>query len=262
MWLDYLKFFSIGILDGIIAGLLGIGGGVVIIPILLYIAGVDAKSATAMSAIQVFFASSFGTVFNWLQKTINFRYALIFGLSSAVSYFLGSFFTHKIPDTVIKIIYLASVVLAMLIFFIRKNNNRSAEEYAQISKKIPERKDYFKIVPFALFAGFFFGVLGIGGGILYVPLLMLLFEFPIKIAIGTSLMVVLCNTVPGIVGKLLTIKIDIFITVTLSVGAIAGSKIGTYLNKRLKDIAIKIIFIILLVIIIARVSVDLYSSFK
>lgn len=90
--MEYLKFFGIGVLDGIIAGLLGIGGGVLIIPILLYIANVEIKISTAVSAVQVFFASSFGTLFNYFQKTINIRYALIFGISSRITYFFWFIF--------------------------------------------------------------------------------------------------------------------------------------------------------------------------
>ena len=63
MFLEYLKFFGIGIFTGTITTLLGIGGGVIILPILLYIINVEVKVATAISAVQVFFASSFGTLF-------------------------------------------------------------------------------------------------------------------------------------------------------------------------------------------------------
>ncbi len=258
MLLEYLKFFSIGILDGVIAGLLGIGGGVIIIPILLYIAGVDVKTATAMSSVQVFFASSFGTLFNWFQKTINFRYALIFGLQSGIAYFLGSYFTNLIPDISIKVIYLCSITVGIvLFFFIKRKNNNKYIDLTLISKKIPNKKDYFIITSIALVTGFSFGILGVGGGFLYVPLLVLLFKFPLKVAIGTSLMIVLCNAIPGIIGKLITIRFDIYIAITLAIGAILGSKLGTYLNKKLKDIVIQIVFIVILLVIIARVVMDL-----
>ncbi len=68
--------------------LLGIGGGLIILPILIYFTDVGLKAATAISAVQVFFASSFGTIFNRLQKTINFRYATNFGISSGITLFL------------------------------------------------------------------------------------------------------------------------------------------------------------------------------
>lgn len=260
--MEYLKFFGIGILDGIIAGLLGIGGGVLIIPILLYITNIEVKVATAVSSVQVFFASSFGTLFNWLQKTINFRYAVIFGLSSGVTYFFGSYFTQYIPDNTIKIIYLCVAVLAIILFFIKKNNKSKNLDDEITSALIPAKKDYFKIIPVALVAGFVFGILGVGGGFLYVPLLVILFDLPLKIAIGTSLMIVFFNAVPGIIGKLLVIRFDIFIGLAVALGAIAGSRIGTYINKKVKPQIIRIIFILLLVAIITRVAIDLYQNFS
>jgi len=260
--MEYLKFFGIGILDGIIAGLLGIGGGVIILPILLYITNVEVKVATAISAVQVFFASSFGTLFNWLQKTINFRYALIFGISSGIPYFLGSYFTSYIPGNIIKIIYLAAVVLALVLFFVKRNSKGTNQNLVLALKRVSIKIDYFKIIPIALVAGFAFGVLGVGGGFLYVPLLVILFDLPLKVAIGTSLMIVFCNAIPGIIGKLLSIRFDIFIGLAVAVGAIAGSRVGTYLNKKISARIIKIIFIILLAIIIARVVWDLYYSFS
>jgi len=116
--MEYLIFFGIGILTGIITTLLGIGGGVIILPILLYITNIEVRVAAAISAVQVFFASSFGTFFNWLQKTINFRYALIFGISSGITYFFSSYFTSYFQENTIKIIYLGAVVLALVLFFI------------------------------------------------------------------------------------------------------------------------------------------------
>ncbi len=259
---EYLKFFGIGLFTGSITTLLGIGGGLIILPILLYLTNVELRTATAISAVQVFFASSFGTFFNRLQKTINFRYAAVFGISSGIPYFFGSYFTRFIPGNTIKIIYLCSVILALVLFFIKRNSKGSNQDLELAAKRIPEKLDYFKIIPIALVAGFAFGVLGVGGGFLYVPLLILLFDIPLKVAIGTSLMIVLCNAIPGITGKLLSIKFDIFIGLAVAAGAIVGSRIGTYIGKKISAKIIKIIFIALLAIIIARVGWDLYSSFS
>jgi len=261
MLIEYLKFFWIGIFTGTITTMLGIGGGVLILPILTYIMNVEWKEATAISTIQIIFASSFGTLFKWLQKSINFRYAIIFGVSTGITRFFGSYFTDKIPGLTIKIIYLAAVLLALVLFFIKKNGSDDEMSEELAVKKVPTKADYFKIIPIGLIAGFGLGILGIGGGFLYVPLLILLFGLPLKIAIGTSLMVVLFNAAPGLAGKLLSVQFDIWIGVAVAVGAIAGSRIGIYLSKKLKVKVIRIIFIILLVIIIGRLAWDLHGSF-
>ncbi len=260
--MEYLKFLGIGLMGGVTAGLLGAGGGVFIIPILIYITNIEIKTATSISAVQVFFASSFGTLFNWLQKTIDLRCALIIGLPGAVSYFFGSYFTGYFPETVIKIIYLSVVILALALFFIKKKNRPTKDGEGTGPGSPEDIKPYFKVVPISLVAGFAFGILGVGGGFLYVPLLVLLFNFPLRQAIGTSLLIVLFNAIPGIAGKLLSVRFDFFIGLAVAAGAIGGSRLGTYLSKKLKPKVIRVIFIVLLSVIIIRVAFDLYISFS
>lgn len=196
--MEYLKFFGIGILTGSITTFLGIGGGLIILPILLYVTNIEIKVSTAISVVQVFFASSFGTLFSWPQKTINIRYALIFGISSGITYFFGSYFTQYILDNTIKIIYLCAVVLALVLFLIKRNSKDSDGATELTAKLVPGKSAYIKIIPIALVAGFAFGVLGVGGGFFYVPLLVIMFDLPLRVAIGTSLMIVLCNAIPGL----------------------------------------------------------------
>jgi len=250
--MEYLKFFGIGVIGGTVSGLLGIGGGIIMIPLLLYFTDVDTKAATAISMIQVFFASSFGALFNYLQKNIKVKYALYFGLSSMTFSLIGSLLTKYIPSTVIKIVYLFAVSTALLLFFFR--NNKGEEE------TVFNKNKFLKVVPLGVLAGLIGGILGVGGGFLYVPILVYFFNFYICSAVGTSLLIVLFNSIPGVIGKIFAAKFDISTAVIIAVGAIGGSKLGTYLNKRIKPVIIKVIFTILLVAIIIRVSLDLYAS--
>jgi len=149
--MEYLKFLLIGIIGGVVSGLLGVGGGIVMVPLLLYFTDINIKAATAISMVQVFFASSFGTLFNRLQGNIRLKYALYFGLSSMTFSFLGSFFTKYISDIVIKIIYLFAVLVAISLFFLR--NSRREKEAAFNKSKL------FKVIPIGALAGFIGGVL-------------------------------------------------------------------------------------------------------
>jgi uncharacterized membrane protein YfcA len=259
--MEYLEFFGIGVLGGIIAGFLGIGGGMLVLPILLYVADVEVKIATAISALQTFFASSFGTLFNYLQKTINIRFGLIFGLTSAASYFLGSYFTKYIPATAIKIVYVCFAVTSIGLFYLKRKSGSYIEESSIAAGLIPDKKSYLKVIPISLVSGFVFGLLGIGGGALYVPLLVFMFGFPLKIAIGTSLMIISFSSIFGVLGKMMVVRFDFFLGLAVSLGAIAGSRLGTYLNIKTRPKIIKITFIVLIVITIIRVALDLFSGF-
>jgi len=259
MWIRYLEFFGIGLATASLVTLLGIGGGLIMIPVLIYFTDIGVKAATAISAVKIFFSSAFGTIFNWLQKTINFRYAVIFGLSSVISKFIGSYFTDAVPELWIKVIYLASVMLALVLLYVKRNDSRPGDLKAGAGK-VPSRSDYLKIIPIAVVSGLIFGVLGVGGGFMYVPLLVLLFDLPLKVATSTSLMIILINAVPGVVGKVLSTEFDIYLGLAVAAGAIIGSKIGTMINMKISEKAIKIIFTILLVVIIARMGWDIYAG--
>jgi len=251
--LDLLKFFSVGVLGGMVSGLIGIGGGVIMLPILLYIMNVETKAATAMSMIQVFFASISGTIFHYLHKTIKTNYAICFGLSSMPFSFLGSFLTKYINNLAIKIVYIIATITILVLFLIRYNN--SQEEC------IFNKKRLFIIIPIGAVAGFIGGLLGLGGGFLFVPILVCLFNFPLKIAVGTSLFSVFFNSIPGVIGKLISVKFNIYLALVLGIGAICGSSLGTYLNKKLSHKIIKVLFIIILIIAISRVTFDLLIGF-
>ena len=117
--MEYLKFLLIGIVGGTASGFFGIGGGIVMIPLLVYFVGVELKAATAMSMVQIVFSSISGTLFNYFQKTINFKYSAYFGVSAAAFSVLGSYLTKYLPNLAIKIIYLFAVTTALILFFLR-----------------------------------------------------------------------------------------------------------------------------------------------
>lgn len=199
--------------------------------------------------IQIFSGALFCTIFNHLQKNINFRYAVTFGLSSKAFSFFGFFFTKYFSGTDIKIIYLFSVIAAIILFFVK--GKRKGERIV-FNKKI-----IFMIIP----VGAVTGIIGLGSGYLYVPILIIFFNFPINIAIGTSLVVVLFNVVTGIIGKLLSVDFNVILAMIIAAGSIASSRLGTYLCKKIKPGITRIIFLSLLAIIVAGASIDLYFSF-
>jgi len=247
--MEYLKFLAVGILGGTVSGLIGIGGGVIMLPILIYIMGVEAKIATALSMVQVLFSSISGSLFHYKEKTIRINYALYFGISSMAFSFLGSYITKYTSDNVIKSVYLITTIAILVLFLLVKSDGK--QEHILTKQKL------YTIIPIGAAAGFIGGLLGLGGGFLFVPILTCLFCLPIKVAVGTSLLAVFFNSIPGVIGKIISVKFDIYIALVLGIGAVAGSRLGSYLNKKMSHKAIRIFFITVLSIAIVRVLVDL-----
>jgi uncharacterized membrane protein YfcA len=231
---------------------MGIGGGTIIIPMLVYISGVDIKEATAISMIHIMFASIAGTVFNYLQKTIIFKYALYFGISSMVFSFLGGYFTRRIPDLIIKILYLLVLTVSFVLLLLR---SRITEHKVQASKR-----DIYKIIPISAVAGFMGGLLGIGGGFLFVPALLFFMGLPINLATGTSLGAIIFTSIPGLAGKLISVDFNILFGITVGIGGVGGARVGTYIKRKIKPIVVRIIFILFFIAVFTTVIIDLLSS--
>ena len=249
--MEYITFLMIGIIGGTVAGLMGIGGGTVIIPLLLYLSGIDIKAATAISMVHIVFASISGTIFNYYQKTIIFKYSLYFGLSSMVFSFLGGYLTKYIPDLTIKIMYLAALTVSFILLLLRSRIT---------SHKInPSKSDLYKIIPIGAVAGFMAGILGIGGGFLFVPALLFFMGLPMSIATGTSLGAIIFTSIPGLAGKMISVDFNILFGVIVGLGGIGGARLGTYLKRKINPAAIRIIFILFFVAVFARVIMDILS---
>jgi len=249
--MEYLKFLLIGIVGGTASGFFGIGGGIIMIPLLVYLAGVELKAATAMSMVQIVFSSISGTLFNYFQKTINFKYSAYFGVSAAAFSFLGSYLTKYIPNLAIKIIYLFAVTAALILFFLRRKIG---------NKNLADREvRFYKIMPVGAVAGFTAGLLGVGGGFIFVPALLFFCSLPIKIAVGTSLGAIIFVSIPGVIGKVISVDFDVVLAIAIGIGAVGGSKLGTYLNRKVNSKIIRIFFALLLLAMITRVAIDLLN---
>lgn len=249
--MEYITFLMIGIIGGTVAGLMGIGGGTVIIPLLLYLSGIDIKAATAISMVHIVFASISGTIFNYYQKTIIFKYSLYFGLSSMVFSFLGGYLTKYIPDLTIKIMYLAALTVSFILLLLRSRITSHKTE--------PSKSDLYKIMPIGAVAGFMAGILGIGGGFLFVPALLFFMGLPMSIATGTSLGAIIFTSIPGLAGKMISVDFNILFGVIVGLGGIGGARLGTYLKRKINPAAIRIIFILFFIAVFARVIMDILS---
>ncbi len=252
--MEYIKFLGIGIIGGTAAGLLGIGGGTIIIPLLLYFTGMEIKAATAVSMMNIVFASTSGTIFNYFQKTIIFKYSLYFGLSSMAFSFLGSYLTKYIPSLTLKILYIFALTISFILLIMRFKFGR--EKPLELS---PSRRDLYKIIPVGAVAGFMAGLLGIGGGFLFVPALMFFFGMPINIATGTSLGAIMFTSIPGLAGKFLSVDFNVLFGLVVGVGGVAGVRIGTYLKRKTNPKITRLLFILFFIIVFIRVVIDIVS---
>lgn len=231
---------------GLSLGLLGGGGSILTVPIFVYVLGYDAKEAIAMSLAVVGVTSLFGAVGHWRAGNVNLRVAFIFGAVAMVGTFLGARLALYVSGAV----QLALFALVMLVasFFMARGRRPTASEEGNPKRLLIAQMPIGLTIPAGLAVGMLTGFVGVGGGFLVVPVLVLIGKLPMKHAIGTSLLVIAMNAASGFVGYLDQVAIDWGTLVLFTIVAIAGILAGTYLVHFVSQHALRQSFAVFLIV--------------
>ena len=207
-------------LVGVSLGLLGSGGSIVTLPILVYVAGIPVDQAVGMSLVIVGGTSAFGMLLNLRQGVFDLRAATFFALSGIVGAFVGAKFTHLVSAPTLLLLFGA----LMLVAGIRLSRNGESKAVAQECRPV-------RCLVIGVAVGVLTGFLGVGGGFLILPALVLFAGLEMKTAIGTSLAVIAVNCFGGLLGQLRYMHFDWWLTLGFLLAAMAGMFTGTRLVR-------------------------------
>src|SRR5215211_5313571 len=182
-------------LMGLSLGLLGGGGSILAVPILKYVVGFEAKEAIASSLAVVGLTSLFGAIGHWRGGNVSVRVALVFGAVAMAGTYLGARLAVFVSGSA-QLALFAAVMLLAAYFMFRENGPDPAEEEPD-GRSSGKRMPYALIVVEGLAVGVLTGLVGVGGGFLIVPALVVLGKVPMREAVGTSLLVIAMNTASG-----------------------------------------------------------------
>ncbi|MGZ5365412.1 MAG: sulfite exporter TauE/SafE family protein [Mycobacterium sp.] len=213
---------ALAVFVGVALGLLGGGGSILTVPLLAYVAGMEAKQAIATSLLVVGVTSAVGAVTHARAGRVQWRTGLIFGAAGMAGAYLGGVLARFIPGTVL-LIGFAFMMIATAIAMLR--GRKSIAESAQ-HRRIPVAK----ILAEGLVVGLVTGLVGAGGGFLVVPALVLLGGLPMPIAVGTSLIVIAMKSFGGLSGYLSSVQIDWTVAFMVTAAAVVGALIGARLT--------------------------------
>ena len=225
---------------GLALGLLGGGGSILTVPVFVYAVGLDPKAAVAASLPVVALTSGAAALSNWKQGNVQVRTAVVFGVAAAVGGFAGARLAAYITGAM-QFTLLGIVMLGAAYRMLRGNVKES--EIDGTSEPIP----YAKLIPVALVVGVITGVVGIGGGFLILPTLVILCQLPMRIAVGTSLLVIAMNATAGAAGYAGQAPVDWSAVALFSVFAVAGSLLASRISSRIPQAGLKKAFGVLLV---------------
>ncbi len=220
-----IELIFVGAFIGAMAGFFGIGGGMMLVPVLLAI-GFDIKAAIGISIVQMVFASVFGSYLNWKKGSLILGEGIFVGIGGFVGGYAGGAVTHLVSDRVLQFLFLGILLFALLRLFFSKN-------HADDSRT----KTLNKGLLFAIGAviGIFSITLGIGGSIILTPILVGLLHYPIKKAVSAGLFFVVFSSIAGLISRLMNGTIDFHNGLIVAVASLAGVALGIWFKDHVKD---------------------------
>lgn len=218
------------LLIGVTLGLLGGGGSILTVPTFVMVLGYDPKLAIAMSLPVVGATSLVGAVGHWRRGNVDLKSALPFGGAAMLGAFLGARGSVLLSGRV-QLLVLGTVMIASALSMLRSANRTTGGG---------ETEERVAALPLRLAVGAAVGTLtggiGIGGGFLFVPALVVLARVPMRQAVGTSLAVITMNAAAGFAGQPAFVEIPwnfvIVFTGTATVGIILGTWISRFVDQR------------------------------
>lgn len=224
--------FALGLGGGFLSGLLGIGGGVLIFPLLLLVppalglAPLGVKVAVAITSGQSFFGAVSGAFGHHRHRRISFPLAVWFGCPMAIGSLAGSIASHYAPAAWILIVFslmAAAAAVLMLLPGPRESGDDAAPAALSFNRTLAAGA--------GLALGALSGLVGQGGAFLFIPVMLYILRIPLRITIGTALAVGIASSSAVLLGRLGTAQIP-WLPATIAVaGAIVGGQMGSRLSQ-------------------------------
>lgn len=238
--------FAAAVLIGVSLGLIGGGGSILTVPVLVYILGVDPVLATAYSLFVVGATSLVGAGNYMKNGLVNYKTAAVFAIPSFIAVFLTrKYLVPALPDPLFTVgeavisknigimVFFALIMLAASYSMIRKKKCVDCDEEQEVKFNFPMIALEGSVV------GVVTGIVGAGGGFLIIPALVILAKLPMKMAVGTSLLIIAAKSLIGFLGDVTTQTIDWQMLLIFTSLSIVGIFIGSALSKKINENALK-----------------------
>ena len=238
---------------GVVLGLLGGGGSILALPIFLYVFGVPTKPAVAMSLAVVGRSAFVGFLGHWRQGTVSLRVALPFGGFAMLGAFVTARLAHHVPERLQLTLFMLFALSAAVLML------RDAAKPAPDGDVSGEFRGAFSplLALQAVGVGTLTSLIGAGGGFVIVPALVLLARVPVKVAVGSSLLIITMHALSGFVGYMGGhVPIDWPLvggfTTIAAVGALLGTRLVRYVPQRRIKQGFALLILVLGAYVIAR----------
>jgi uncharacterized membrane protein YfcA len=228
-----LTLFVLGTAGAFVAGLLGVGGAIVMIPLLLYVPSflgvgtLDMKSVAGITMAQVFVAAVSGTIAHRRGRAVHGPLVWIGGVSMAGGSLVGALVSKYMSQRFLLLVFALMATAATGLVAVRME-----------SLELPIFADHVRFsrpraAVVSLGVGLGAGLVGAGGAFLLVPLLVGLVGIPLRVTIGSSLGITALASAAGLAGKIITWQVPWPLALTVAVGAVPGAQLGARVSRRI-----------------------------
>ncbi len=266
--MDFILILTIGILAFVVAIfsiIAGFGGGVFLVPLLPVLFGLPVKTVIGAVLISLTVPALIGAFGAWRRKEIDFKLGILFEIPTMTGAYIGALVTTALPDYIIKITF-GIVAILLSIQMIRKtmtersgktkksSGSQSGILYLKPTVTLSTLGSTYTVsVPIlivaGLFIGFLSGMLGVGGGWLKSPLLIVAYGVPSVIATGTALFMIIFTSLTGGLTHYFEGSRNIELTIVLMISLGLGAIIGNYFKPKLRAWQISLVIALTLIFI-------------
>jgi uncharacterized protein len=241
--LGYTAALAIGLSLGLIGG----GGSILTVPVLVYLIGLNPVISTAYSLFIVGTTSLVGSYQFYKRDLVSLKTALVFGIPSMVAvYATRRYLIPAIPDELftlgdmevtknlmMMLLFAGLMVFASISMIRKKKSPESGNDKNPDSEQTEQRFNYAGILAEGAVVGTLTGLVGAGGGFLIIPALVLFSKLDMKMAVGTSLLIIAAKSLFGFIGDVVNYEIDWMFLLPFSALSVVGIFAGSYLSTKI-----------------------------
>ena len=266
---------ALGLVIGLVIGGLGGGGGALTVPALVYLLGLTAQDATTSSVLIVGISSLAGAAARVRDGSLRWRTGLAFAAVGVPAAVLGGVLNHRAGQSVVLVTFAAVTVSAAVAMLLESRGGDcddppgddppggepapASGRVAVAARPVVDRRALVRIatvVGCGAAVGFLTGFLGVGGGFLVMPVLVIALRMPVPAAIATSLLIMVLNSAAALASRFGDLAADWAVVVPFTLASVVGTLLGRRVAGRLSGAVLTRTFAVLLLIIGIFVGVE------
>lgn len=248
----YLGFVGIGLVAGLLSGLFGVGGGTVIVPLLVVLLRFDQRRAAGTSLTAIVPTASVGVISYALSGSVAWIAALILAAGAVIGAQVGSRLMPRISQRALRWGFVAFLVVVLVSLFVVIPSRDAVFELTWLSG--------IGLVVTGVLTGVVAGLIGVGGGVIIVPALMMIFGTSDLVAKGTSLMMMIPTAVSGTIGNLRHRNVDLVGALVIGFSACTMTALGAWLATLMDPVAGNMLFAVFVLAIAVQMAIKAIRS--